>query len=65
MIELKPYEIEILQLVAKGFSTKEIAKKTKYSPNSVETFRLRIHAKIGAKNSSHAIYISLRKGIIQ
>ncbi len=64
-MKLQQYEIDILELVANGLSTVEIAKVTKYSAHSIESFRARIHAKIGAKNAPHAIAISLRQGIIK
>jgi len=54
-------EAEVLKLVARGLTNKEIASRLDVSAKSVETYRARGAAKIGAKGRSDIVrYASLR-----
>ncbi|MCA6114674.1 response regulator [Bradyrhizobium sp. WSM 1738] len=48
--ELSPRQIEVMQLVADGFSNKEIAHKLNLSPRTVENYRAWMMEKMAAKN---------------
>jgi two-component system response regulator FixJ len=48
--ELSPRQVEVMQLVAEGFSNKEIAHKLDISPRTVENYRAWVMEKMGAKN---------------
>lgn len=48
--ELSPRQIEVMHLVAEGFSNKEIAHKLDISPRTVENYRAWVMEKMGANN---------------
>ncbi len=57
-------ELEILTLVCKGFSTKEIADKLFISNRTVEKHRANLMTKIGAKNIIEVIIYGLKHQLI-
>lgn len=61
---LSEREIEIIQLIADGFTTKDIAQRLYLSFHTVGTHRRNIFRKLNVRNSSELIIHSLRKGII-
>ena len=50
MADLSPRQVEVMRLVADGFSNKEIALKLDISPRTVENYRAWVMEKMGAKN---------------
>ena len=56
MPTLSHREVEVLLLIGKGFSDKEIATKLKISYRTVQTNVSRILMKLEAKNRSNAIF---------
>ncbi len=48
--ELSPRQIEVMHLVAEGFSNKEIAHRLDISPRTVENYRAWVMEKMGAHN---------------
>jgi two-component system response regulator FixJ len=48
--ELSPRQVEVMHLVANGFSNKEIALKLDISPRTVENYRAWVMEKMGASN---------------
>jgi two-component system, LuxR family, response regulator FixJ len=48
--ELSPRQVEVMHLVAEGFSNKEIALKLDISPRTVENYRAWVMEKMGASN---------------
>lgn len=61
---LTPREREILQLVAEGKSSKEVANLLNLSVNTVETHRARVMQKLNLKGIPELILYAVRKGII-
>jgi len=61
---LAPREREILQLVAEGNSSKEIANLLKLSVYTVETHRARILQKLSLRGIPELILYAVRKGIV-
>jgi DNA-binding NarL/FixJ family response regulator len=59
---LSPREQEILQLVAEGMTTSEIAEKLFTSPRTVETHRQNIMEKTGAKNTAALVKTAVSQG---
>jgi DNA-binding NarL/FixJ family response regulator len=57
-------ESEILQKVAYGASTKEVAHDLGISPHTVKTHLERIFEKLGANDRAQAVAIALRKGLV-
>lgn len=58
-------EREVLQLVAEGKSTAEIAQILPLSPKTVDTYRSRIMKKLGLKDLSALIKFAVQHGLIQ
>ena len=61
---LSPREREILQLVAEGKSSKEIANLLNLSVYTVETHRAKLMEKLNLRNVPELILYAVRKGII-
>ncbi|MCD8183845.1 MAG: response regulator transcription factor [Bacteroides sp.] len=57
-------ERDVLQAVAKGLNTHEIAKLLDISENTVETFRKRLISKFGAKNAIDVVVKAVMRGWI-
>jgi DNA-binding NarL/FixJ family response regulator len=58
-------EIEILQKVAYGSTTKEVADTLGISPHTVKTHLERIFEKLGANDRAQAVAIAIRKGLVE
>ena len=61
---ITPREREVLALVAKGLSNKEIAERLFVSPRTVETHRARLLKKLEARNTAELVQLALRFGLI-
>lgn len=64
-VELSPREREILQLVASGFSTKEIARKLKLSAKTVANHRLHIRNKLDLHDVASVTRYAMDRGLIE
>lgn len=62
--KLSVRELEVLQLMANGKSSKTIALELFISTNTIEAHRKQILKKLAAKNMAEAISIAFRKEII-
>lgn len=62
---LSKRETEILQKVAYGATTKEVAKDLGISPHTVKTHLERIFEKLGANDRAQAVAIAIRGGIVE
>jgi DNA-binding CsgD family transcriptional regulator len=54
---ITPRELEILELIASGLSTREIAAKVNVSENTVKTHSSRVFEKLGARRRTQAVQI--------
>jgi DNA-binding NarL/FixJ family response regulator len=61
---LSEREREVLQLVAEGRSSKEIAELLSISPATVETHRAHLLQKLGLRNTVEVVRYATRRGII-
>ncbi len=61
---LSTREIEVLQLVAKGYSNKEVGKALHISTATVKTHLIHIYNKLGVDDRTSAVTTALEKGII-
>lgn len=61
---ITPREIEILELIAKGLSNREIAQKLFVSENTVKTHSSRVFDKLGAKRRTQAVQLGKEFGLI-
>ncbi len=63
-LEITPRELEILELMAKGMSNREIADKLFVSENTVKTHSSRVFDKLGAKRRTQAVQLGKECGLI-
>jgi RNA polymerase sigma factor (sigma-70 family) len=61
---LSPREREILQLVAEGKTSQEIAVRLSISPKTVDTYRSRLMGKIGVEDMAGLIKFAIQHGVI-
>jgi ATP/maltotriose-dependent transcriptional regulator MalT len=61
---LSAREIEVLQLVSKGYSNKEIGKTLHISTATVKTHLIHVYNKLGVDDRTAAVTKALEKGII-
>lgn len=57
-------ETEVLDLIAEGLSTREIADRLYLSPNSVKTHTRKLFRKIGVSNRTEAALWALAQGFL-
>jgi NarL family two-component system response regulator LiaR len=57
-------ELEILELIAKGMSNREIAEKLFVSENTVKTHSSRVFDKLGAKRRTQAVQLGKEFGLL-
>lgn len=62
---LTPRQREVLQLIAEGRSTKEIAKDLGVSVNTVKTHRLKLMEKLGVHEITGVVRYAVRVGVIK
>jgi len=58
-------EIEILQLICKGYSNQEIAEKLFISPRTVDGHRANIISKTGVKNTANLVMYAIKNGLVK
>ena len=63
--DLSEREIEVFQLVADGYSNKQIAGELKITDDTVDTHNRNIVGKLKAKNMKEAVAIGIRNKIIK
>lgn len=62
--KLTPRERDVLRLIAQGFSAPEIGTRLVISPKTVETYKQRIHEKLGLTHRSEYIQFALKLGLL-
>ena len=61
---ITPRELEILEAIAAGLSTREIAARLFVSENTVKTHARRLFDKLGARRRTQAVQIAKEAGLI-
>jgi two-component system, NarL family, response regulator NreC len=61
---LSPREVDVLRLIALGFTSAEISDKLGLSRRTVESHRRRIHRKLGLARRSELVEYALGRGLI-
>jgi two-component system response regulator NreC len=61
---LSPREREVLQLIAEGYTGREIAEKLFISPKTVEGHRTHLLEKLGARNRADLIRVAIVEGML-
>ena len=62
--KLSPREREILQLVAEGKTSQQIAESLSISPKTVDTYRSRLMHKIGVEDMAGLVKFAIQNGVI-
>ncbi len=57
-------EVDVLRLLARGYSNKEIARDLQIGEETVRTHVRRIMAKLGVRRRTQAILVAMRLGMI-
>jgi DNA-binding NarL/FixJ family response regulator len=65
LAQLSPREMEVLQLVAKGFSNKEIATALHVVEGTIKIHVTNLLAKLGVSDRTQALVVAVKRGIIQ
>jgi two-component system, NarL family, response regulator NreC len=61
---LTPREQSVLRLVAQGYSAPEIGERLDISPKTVDTYKQRIHEKLGLSRRAEYVQFALRLGLL-
>jgi DNA-binding NarL/FixJ family response regulator len=61
---LTPREVEVLSLIARGASTRQVAQRLAITPKTAETHIERIYAKTGASTRSTATLFAMQHGLL-
>ena len=64
-VTLSPREIEVLELICREFTAKEIAEKLFISPRTAEGHRRHLIEKLGVKNTAGLIVKAIKEGLIR
>lgn len=62
--ELSKREKEVLELICKGFSNVEMAKKLNLSQKTIDGHRTRLLEKTGAKNAANLVMFALKNNLV-
>ncbi|MDF1551324.1 MAG: response regulator transcription factor [Bacteroidales bacterium] len=63
-INLSDREMEVLELICKGFSNVEISKQLGISQRTIDSHRSRLFEKTGAKNAPNLVLFAIKNGLI-
>ncbi len=63
--KLSVREVEVLRLIALGYTSVEIARKLGLSTRTVEIHRAHIHGKLGLRTRSELVRYALRRGLLR
>ncbi len=63
-VDLAPRELQVLQLIADGRSTKQIASTLHLSESTVKTHLRSLFEKLGASHRAHAVALAIRYHLI-
>jgi DNA-binding CsgD family transcriptional regulator len=62
---LSSRELEILRLIAEGYTTLQIADKVFLSLHTIETHRKNLLRKLNALNTAHLVKLACFRGLLQ
>ena len=61
--KVTPRELEVLALIAEGYSTREVARALWITEETVRTHVRRLLDRLGARTRAHAVSIAYRDGL--
>lgn len=62
--DLTDREVDVLSWTMEGLTADEIGEKLHLSSETVKGYRKRVIAKMGARNSVHAVVLAFRRGMV-
>lgn len=62
--ELSPREMEILRLIASGWSAEEVAASLHLSLKTVRNYHYQIKGKVGARTDAHLVWLAIGAGLV-
>jgi DNA-binding NarL/FixJ family response regulator len=62
--ELSPREMEILRLIASGWSAEEISASLHLSLKTVRNYHYQIKGKVGARTDAHLVWLAIGAGLV-
>jgi DNA-binding NarL/FixJ family response regulator len=65
MTELTPRERDVIQMVARGLSTEEVARELTIGVATVRTHLYRVRTKLGVRDRAELVSLAYRSGLIQ
>lgn len=63
--ELTARQVELLKLLSRGLSLRQVAQVMRLSVNSVKTHARRAYARLGANNAAHAVRRGFERGLLR
>jgi DNA-binding NarL/FixJ family response regulator len=63
--KLTPRQLQVLQLIAEGFATREIAKKLQISVRTVETHRFQLMERLNIRNIAGLVRFAVDAGVVK
>lgn len=60
-----PRQLQVLELVAEGFTTPQIAQELCVAPATVKTHLAQIYKSLGANDRANAVAVAMRAGLIE
>ena len=61
---LSDRELQVLCMIARGKTVKEVAEELTLSPKTVSTYRARVLAKLNLRNNSEIAYYAVKEGLV-
>ena len=62
--ELSPREMEILRLIASGWSAEEISESLHLSLKTIRNYHYQIKGKVGARTDAHLVWLAIGAGLV-
>lgn len=64
-VKLSERELEVLEMICKGFSNPEISKELGLSQRTIDGHRARLFEKTGAKNAPNLVMFAVKNGLVK
>lgn len=64
-IHLTPRQQQVLTMVSQGQTSKEIGRRLKISPRTIEVYRAQLNRKFGVSNLANLIQAAVEQGLVR